>query len=84
MYRIYIQAKPRLFFTDIKFGFMVLDIPIFYIATALNKPTYSMYSVVRDGAVSAEVREGRASQSILWTQNSMHYISCDAFQTLHL
>ena len=43
-----------------------------------------MYSVVRDGAVSAEVREGRASQSIQWTQNSMHYISCDAFQTLHL
>ena len=52
---------------DVDFGFMVLVIPKFTIATDLNKPTHSMYSHVRDGAVSAEVREGRASQFILWT-----------------
>lgn len=56
-----------LLYIDVDFGFMVLVIPKFTIATDLNKPTDSMYSHVRDGAVSAEVREGRASQFILWT-----------------
>ena len=57
---------------------MVLVIPMFTIATALNKPTHSMHSHVCDGAVSAEVRECRASQFILSTQNLMRFISCDA------